>query len=98
MNPSQIVEAVLFASDAPLNAEEISRADENLNEDLIEHIIGELNIVYSESGRAFEIRNLAEGYQILTRPELAPYLERFDTIPKSFSACKEASCTPFKKE
>tara|TARA_Y100000590_G_C15722813_1_gene1014089 strand:- start:893 stop:1633 length:741 start_codon:yes stop_codon:yes gene_type:complete len=83
VNPSQIVEAVLFASDAPLNAEEISRADENLNEDLIEHIIGELNIVYSESGRAFEIRNLAEGYQILTRPELAPYLERFDTIPKS---------------
>lgn len=83
MNPSQIVEAVLFASDAPLNAEEISRADENLNEDLIEHIIGELNIVYSESERAFEIRELAEGYQILTRPELAPYLERFDTVPRS---------------
>jgi segregation and condensation protein B len=26
---------------------------------------------------------VAEGYQILTRPEFAPYLERFDNVPKS---------------
>jgi segregation and condensation protein B len=82
MNATQIVEAVLFASDAPLNAEEIARADESLNEDLIEQAIQELNAVYSESERAFEIRELGEGYQLLTRPDFASYLERFDTIPR----------------
>ena len=82
MNPSQIVEAVLFASDAPLNAEEIARADESLDEDLIEQAIQELNAVYSESERAFEICELGEGYQLLTRSDFAPYLERFDTIPR----------------
>ena len=82
MNPAQVVEAVLFASDAPLEAEEIARADESLNEDLVEEAIQELNAVYSESERAFEIRELGEGYQLLTRADFAPYLERFDTVPR----------------
>ena len=82
MNPAQVVEAVLFASDAPLKAEEIARADESLDEDLIEDAIGELNAAYSESERAFGIRELGEGFQLLTRPEFAPYLERFDTVPR----------------
>ncbi len=82
MNPTQIVEAVLFASEAPLNAEEIARADEALNEDLIEEAVQELNAAYSESERAFEIREIGEGYQLLTRADFAPYLERFDTVPR----------------
>lgn len=82
MNAAQIVEAVLFASDAPLRAEEIARADGVLNEDMVEEAVAELNAAYSESERAFEIRELGEGYQLLTRPDLAPYLERFDTVPR----------------
>ena len=82
MNAAQIVEAVLFASDAPLKAEEIARADGALDEDLVEEAVTELNVVYSESERAFEIRELGEGYQLLTRPDFAPYLERFDTVPR----------------
>jgi segregation and condensation protein B len=82
LNPAQIVEAVLFASDAPLRAEEIARADEVLDEDLVEEAVHELNAVYSESERAFEIRELGEGYQLLTRTDFAPYLERFDTVPR----------------
>ncbi len=31
MKPMQIVEAILFASDAPLNAAEIARADSSLD-------------------------------------------------------------------
>lgn len=82
MNAAQIVEAVLFASDAPLKAEEIARADGALNEDLVEDAVQVLNAVYSESERAFEIRELGEGYQLLTRPDFVTYLERFDTVPR----------------
>jgi segregation and condensation protein B len=78
----QIVEAVLFASDAPLNVEEIARADESLNEDRVEEAIQDLRAQYEESERAFQVVELGEGYQILTRPEFAPYLERFDTVPR----------------
>jgi len=32
--------------------------------------------------RSFDVVEVAEGYQILTRPEFAPYLERFDNVPR----------------
>ncbi len=82
MKASQIVEGVLFASDAPLKAEEIARADGSLDEDRVEEAIRELRTLYDESERSFQVVELGEGYQILTRPELAPYLERFDTVPR----------------
>ena len=82
MKASQIVEAVLFASDAPLNAEEIARADESLDEDMVEAALRELTDHYAESDRSFQIAEVAEGYQLLTRSEFAPYLERFDTVPR----------------
>ena len=82
MNAAQIVEAVLFASEAPLRAEEIARADEALDEDRVEEAVQELNGIYAESERAFALRELGAGYQLLTRPAFAPYLERFDTVPK----------------
>lgn len=83
MRLEQIVEAVLFASDAPLRAEEIATADESLDEDLVEAAVKSLQAQYLESDRAFDVVEVAEGYQILTRPEFAPYLDRLDTVPKS---------------
>lgn len=82
MRPEQIVEALLFASDAPLSADEIARADESLDEDVVEGAIAALRREYQETERAFDVVELAEGYQILTRPEFAGYLERFDTVPR----------------
>ena len=82
MKTAQIVEAVLFASDAPLQADEIARADEALDEDQVEEALQELRSEYDEGERAFQIVELAEGYQILTRPEFSTYLERFDTVPR----------------
>ncbi len=81
MKVTQIVEAVLFASDAPLKADEIARADESLDEDVVEQAIRALQAEYGE-GRAFQVVELAEGFQLLTRGEFAPYLERFDTVPR----------------
>lgn len=82
MKPYQIVEAVLFASDAPLRSDEIARADESLDEDVVEQSLEELRTFYLESERAYDLVELAEGYQILTRPEFVPYLERFDNVPR----------------
>ena len=82
MNTTQIVEAILFASHAPLGASEIARADPELDEDDVETAVQELRRMYDENGRAFQVMEIAEGYQILTRPEFAPYLERFDTVPR----------------
>ncbi len=82
MRAEQIVEALLFASEAPIRADEIARVDESLDEDVVERAIAALRTEYLEAERAFDIAELAEGYQLLTRPEYASYLERFDSVPK----------------
>jgi segregation and condensation protein B len=82
LNAPQIVEAVLFASDAPLSPDEIARADEQLDEDRVEEALQALQAEYDDAQRAFQLVEVAGGYQILTRPEYAPYLERFDNVPR----------------
>ena len=83
MNDARIVEAILFASDAPLSPGEIARADEALDEDRVEAALALLKAEYDDAGHAFELREVADGVQLMTRPEFAPYLERFDTVPRS---------------
>ncbi len=82
MKPEQIVEATLFASQAPLTSAELARADEGLSDAVVEQAIQVLRERYEADEAAFQIYQLGDGYQILTRPEFAPYLERFDSVPR----------------
>lgn len=82
MRTTRIVEAVLFASETPLTADEIAGASEGLDGGAVDSAIEELRAEYEREERAVQIYKLGDGYQILTRPEYAPYLERFDSIPK----------------
>lgn len=83
MRPEQVVEATLFASESALTTAEIARADEELTGERVEEAIRELRSEYEEQERSFQIYRLGGGYQILTRPEYAPYLERFDSVPRA---------------
>ncbi|HEX2094634.1 MAG TPA: SMC-Scp complex subunit ScpB [Longimicrobiaceae bacterium] len=81
MRASRVVEAVLFASQAPVSAAELARVDEDLDEERVEEAVAELRVEYEREGRAFGIFEIGGGYQLLTRPEFAPVLERFDSVP-----------------
>ncbi len=82
MKPEQIIEATLFASQTPLTPAELARADEGLTVRTVREILQDLRRRYEEEEHAFQIYQLGDGYQILTRPEFAPYLERFDSVPR----------------
>lgn len=83
MSPEQIVEATLFASQAPLTPAELARADESLTAATVREALLELRRRYDQEERAFQVYQLGDGFQLLTRPEYAPYLERFDSVPRS---------------
>lgn len=80
MTLERIVEALLFASDAPLSAADIARAEPDVTEAEVTAAIEALRGEYDAAERAFGVYELAGGYQILTRPEFVPYLERFATV------------------
>lgn len=83
MRFEQIVEATLFASQTPLTPAELARADDDLTVAAVREAIQSLRDVYEANERAFQIYELGDGFQILTRPEFASYLERFDSVPRS---------------
>lgn len=83
MRPSRVIEALLFASEAPLTAAELARVEDSLDEEKVEQLVAELKLEYEKEARAFGIYEIAGGYQVLTRPEYAPVLERFETVPVS---------------
>lgn len=82
MRLTQIIEALLFASDAPLSAADLARVDERLDEDTVQAVIDELRAEYDATERSFSIYEVAGGYQLLTRPEFVSVLERYETVPQ----------------
>lgn len=83
MKTTQIIEALLFASDAPLSAVDLARGEEDLTDADVVGAIEALRAEYEREGRAFQVYEIAGGYQLLTRPEYSPHLERFETVPRS---------------
>ena len=68
----QVVEALLFAADEPLSIEKIAKSvGKRIRRDAVEEAIDELQTQYKESDRAFEIIEVAEKFQMLTRAEFA---------------------------
>jgi segregation and condensation protein B len=68
-----IVEALLIATDVPLALDRIVEIIGQPGEE-VRKAIEELNREYRESGRAFEIKEIAGGFQIYTLPQFAEWI------------------------
>jgi segregation and condensation protein B len=85
----RIVEALLFASDVPLNATRLAGISGAADGRLVRSIVRGLQHEYESAGRAFCIEEIAGGFQLLTRREFAPWLEKLrqrrerDTLSKA---------------
>jgi len=71
-----ILEALIFASDTPLTVEKIKQTLESVSKKEIDEAIGELQNEYQEQNRAFQIREVANGYQFRTQPAFSPWLKK----------------------
>jgi len=74
--PVAVLEAMLFASDAPVEAERIREVLELPSADEARALVAELARGYDESGRALQIVEAGGGYRLVTRPHVAPWLVR----------------------
>ncbi len=70
------LEAVLLVTDEPVPAVTLAQVTERPTEE-VEETLAELAAGYVEAGRGFELRNVAGGWRLYTRPDCAPYVERF---------------------
>jgi segregation and condensation protein B len=75
-NPIDVVEAMLFASDVPLEAERIREVLDLENATAARELVSELMARYEAEPRGLAIVEVGGGFRMVTRPELAPWLVR----------------------
>ncbi len=74
--PTDVVEALLFASDTPLEAERIREVLELGDADEARAVVDELRSRYDKEDRALAVVEVGGGYRMVTRPQIAPWLMR----------------------
>jgi segregation and condensation protein B len=75
-DPIQIVEALLFASDSPVEAERIQEVLELTGVGEARALVEALRARYEADARGLSIVEVGGGFRMVTRPELAPWLVR----------------------
>ena len=75
----QAVEALVFASDVPLRAEDVARAYDDVTghettPDEVAAAVERLNLRYREGGAAFRIYEWGGGYRLATTDDVAPFV------------------------
>ena len=73
-DPADVLEALLFASDTPLEPERIREVLELPSVEAARALVEELSVRYA--ARGLQIVEVGGGYRMVTRPELQPWLVR----------------------
>ena len=72
--PIDVVEALLFASDTPVEAERIQEVLDLESPAVARELVEGLRARLEAEGRALRVMDVAGGYRLVTRPEVAPWL------------------------
>jgi segregation and condensation protein B len=68
---TQLLEAALFSAAHPLSIRDLKNLDPDASPADIEQSLAALREDYESHGHGFELKELADGYQLVTRPEFA---------------------------
>lgn len=86
----QRVEAVLLLSRAPVASRKLAQLAGLADATEARTLVRQINQYYTESGRAFRAEEVAGGYQLMTRPVVAPWLRRLGHVPKTIQLTQPA--------
>jgi len=84
-----VIESLLFVSDIPLGLDRIKEILGEVSKKDIQRLLSELGEDYDRSQRGFTLVEVAEGYQLRTRPEHAEWIKRLQRV-KPFALSQPA--------
>ena len=76
-NPKSILEAILFAASEPITVKQFQHAMPGMNARDIKKALTEIRDDYQNLNRSFRLMEIANGYQICTRPEFSEWIRKF---------------------
>lgn len=72
-----IIESLIYVSEEPITAKQLAAILEGESVEDIQSAADQLMREFNANGRGLELRQLAGGYRITTRPEFSEYIRRF---------------------
>src|SRR3984893_14988462 len=79
--PIDVVEALLFASDTPVEAERIQEVLDLESAAAAREIVEGLRVRLDAEGRSLQVMEVGGGFRLVTRPEVAPWLVKLARSP-----------------
>ncbi len=76
-NTKSILEAILFAASEPITIKQFQHAIPDMNAREIRKALFELRDDYQQMNRSFRLIEIANGFQICTRPEFSEWIRKF---------------------
>ena len=76
-NTKSILEAILFAASEPITIKQFQHAVPEMTTRDIRKALSELRDDYQQMNRSFRLIEIANGYQICTRPEYSEWIRKF---------------------
>lgn len=76
-NLKSILEAILFAASEPITIKQFQHAIPGITVREIRKALSELRDEYQQMNRSFHLIEIANGYQICTRPEFSDWIRKF---------------------
>lgn len=76
-DPLAVLEALLFVSEAPLSFERIEQVLEDRSAAEITSLLDQLRQRLQGEDRGLALVEVAGGYRLMTKPEMAPWIQRF---------------------
>jgi segregation and condensation protein B len=79
----QALGALLFASDRPLSIGRIAEALGDIDPDIVANLLQELREELEPMELPYVLKEIAGGYQFVTKPQYAPYIRRLFQMKRS---------------
>ncbi|MBI5094312.1 MAG: SMC-Scp complex subunit ScpB [Candidatus Hydrogenedentes bacterium] len=80
-----VLYALLFASDRPLSAARLAEALGDIDSEVVLNLLTELREEIEAQNLPFLLKEIAGGFQLITRPEFGPYIRKLFQIKKKNS-------------
>jgi len=75
-NIKSAIEALLFASERPLDVEQLRKALDNMEVSVIRRILEEMKSEYEQNNRGMRVVEIAGGFQMVASPGFSPFLKK----------------------
>jgi segregation and condensation protein B len=74
------LEGLLFVAGEPMTVDRLSEVLEGVDKERVTAALTDLEVAYRQADRGLQIVQVAGGYQMVTRPEVSPWIKRLERI------------------